>query len=184
MYRKCTTEISAQHQKQVEETLLELMQKFSYEDITVTQLCTEAGITRRVFYHLFNNKTDALCALIDHTILDSESYRPEVPDQVLRFFLYWRAQERLMDALQKNRMNNLLIERMVEIILSEDYDIRHWLNTNNTDTGMDILIFNLCGIMGITYNWYLSGYARSPQEMAALAVKLVSASPANKLPSP
>lgn len=93
MYRKCSTEVSAQNQRKVTASLLKLMQETPYEDITVSSLCQCAGITRRIFYHLFSNKTDALYALIDNVILGIEGYRLDVPDETLRFFLYWREQE-------------------------------------------------------------------------------------------
>ena len=87
MYRKCATEVSVRNQHSVTAGLLELMQKIPYEDITVTQICQSAGVTRRTFYHLFSNKTDALHALIDQTILGAEGYRPDIADETLRFCL-------------------------------------------------------------------------------------------------
>lgn len=176
MYRKCTTEISVRHQKQVEQALLALMVEMPYENISVTRLCQAANVSRRVFYHLFNNKTDALCAMIDHTILAAESYHPEIPDQALRYFRYWKEQHALLDTLLENQLTGLFLERMIGIALDEDYDVRHWLRTESTRNGREILIFNLCGIMGLTYNWYLSGYEKSPEEMAALMVQLMPAS--------
>lgn len=173
MYRKCVTEISVQHQKQVEEALLALMQRTPYEDISVTALCQAAKVSRRVFYHLFNNKTDALYALIDHSILAAEGYRTDIPDQALRFFRYWKEHESLLTALTENSLTNLLLERMVNVIVNEDYDIRHWLRTDAAKNGNEILIFILCGAMGMTYNWYCSGYEKSPEEMAALLVQLM-----------
>lgn len=183
MYRKCITEVSVQHQKQVEQSLLELMKKMPYEDISVTRLCQAAGVSRRVFYHLFNSKADALHALIDHMILESESYHPEIPDQALRFFRYWKEQHALLDALLENQLTNLFQERMVNIILNEDYDVRHWLRTESGKNGRDILIFNLCGIMGMTYNWYISGYEKSPEEMAALLTQLLQTPETAKYPN-
>ena len=173
MYRKCTTEVSVRHQKQVEESLLELMHRMPYEEITVTALCDAAGVTRRVFYHLFSNKTDALHALIDHTILGSESYRTDVTDEALRFFLYWRKEKPLFDALHSNDLSGLLLERMVNIVLSENYDVRYWLKDYDWDTGTDSIIFNLCGIMGLTYSWYHTGYRKTPEEMALRLSQLV-----------
>lgn len=173
MYRKCATEISVQHQKQVEQSLLELMQKMPYEDISVTQLCQTANISRRVFYHLFNNKTDALHAMIDHMILDAESYQQENPDQALRFFRYWKEQHTLLDALLANQLTSLFLERMIWIVMNEDYDVRHWLRSDRTKYGQEILVFILSGIMGMVYNWYLSGYEKSPEEMALLLTQLL-----------
>ena len=173
MYRKCVTEISVLHQKQVAESLLELMGRMPYADITVTQLCQTAGITRRVFYHLFDSKTDALYALVDHTILGAVSCHADVSDPTVRFFLYWKDQRPLFDALHRNQMANLLWERMIETALREDYDLRYWLKDYDWNTGTDILIFNISGIMGLTYSWYYSVYQKDPEEMARLLVQLV-----------
>ena len=174
MYRKCATEVSAQHQKQVTQVLLELMQKVPYEDITVTQLCEAAGITRRIFYHLFNNKTGALYALIDHVILDMESYLPDLSRQTLRAFLYWKEQKPLLDALRDNQMNGLLLERMIECVMNEGFDIRYWLKTRGWKNVKDIVVFSLTGFMGLTYRWYYSDFRESPEEMAALLEQIMT----------
>lgn len=177
MYRKCATEISARHQQQVTEGLLELMQKTPYESITVTQLCQVSGVSRRVFYHLFSSKTDALHALIDHAILDSESHAPEIADQLVRFFRYWKGQGRLLDALLRNQLTGLFLERLIWIAANEDYDVRHWLRRESPQYGQHILVFTLSGILGLTFDWYLGGCRESPEEMAALLVRLLSGSP-------
>ena len=174
MYRKCATEISALHQKQVEEALLELMQKMPLGEITVTQLCQTAGVPRRIFYHLFSNKTGALHALIDHRILALEGCYPEISDDALRYFLYWKDQKGLLDALWSNNLMGLLLERMVTIVLDEDYDLQYWLRKNGWSREKDVLIFQLSGIMGLTCSWYYSGYAQSPQEMAALVNRIMT----------
>lgn len=175
MYRKCTTEISVRHQKQVTESLLELMGKMPYEDITVTQLCQTAGVTRRIFYHLFSNKTGALHALVDHKILDIQSYGKEIPDEMCRFFCYWKAQKAFLDALAENGMSGLLLERMINNVLTEDYDVRYWLHRHGwSEDSMEVIIFGLSGLMGLVYSWYYSGYRKSPEEMAALMEKMTS----------
>ena len=174
MYRKCATDISVLHQKQITQALLELMQKMPYENITVTALCEAAHLSRRVFYHLFTNKTDALYALIDHTILDMESYLPDLSRPVLRSFLYWKEQKNLLDALRDNRMNGLLLERMIENVMSEGYDVRYWLNARFGENETDVVVFYLTGFMGLCYRWYYSGFRESPEEMAALLEKLLT----------
>lgn len=174
MYRKCVTEASVQHQKQIEESLLQLMGKLPYDEITVTQLCQAAGVTRRVFYHLFSNKTGALYALIDHSILNIDSYRRDIPSDALRFFCYWKDQEALLDALSENGISGLLLERMIESVMNEDYDVRYWLKARGWENETDILIFYLTGFMGLVHRWYYSGFRESPEEMAALMEKLLT----------
>lgn len=174
MYRKCVTEVSARHQKQVEESLLEMMQKTPYEDITVTQLCQAAGVSRRVFYHLFNSKQDALYAMLDHSILDSEFWRPEIPDPTQWFFLYWKAHRHLLDALRVNQMTGLLAERMMACILNESYDLRYWLRANGWNDETDVMIFHLSGAMGLVFRWYYSDFRESPEEMALLLRRILT----------
>lgn len=174
MYRKCATEISVRHQKQVTESLLELMRKMPYEDISVTQLCQAAGVTRRIFYHLFSNKTGALYALIDHKILDIESYGREMPKESLRFFCYWREQKAFLDALGENEMSGLLLERMINSVLTEDYDVLYLLRRNGwTEYSQEVIVFFLSGLMGLVYSWYYSGYQKSPEEMSALVDQMI-----------
>lgn len=174
MYRKCATEISAQNQKQVTESLLALMRKMPYEDITVTQLCQNAGVSRRVFYHLFSNKLGALHALVDHKILDIESYRNELPDDTLRFFLYWKDQKDFLDALSENGLTGLLLERMISKVLEEDYDILYLLRRNGwADNSQEVIIFGLSGLVGLVYSWYFSGFRQDTEELAVLVDKLL-----------
>lgn len=174
MYRKCVTEISVQHQKQVCDALLELMQKQPYEAITVTALCQTAGISRRVFYHLFPGKADALLALIDHAILASGNYDTGSGDEALRFFRYWKEQRHLLDVLQANQLTGLLLERMIESVIHEDYDLRNWLKRNGWDKEQDVIVFHLSGILGLVYRWYFSGFRETPEEMAMLLQKIMT----------
>ena len=92
-YRTCVTEKSAVQQKQITESLLLLMQSKPFSEITVTQLCQHANISRRTFYYLFSNLTGALYALIDRK------------------------------SLEKNGMSGLLLERMILRVLQEDHDV-------------------------------------------------------------
>lgn len=174
MYRKCATEISVQHQRQVAQSLLELLGKMPYEDITVTQLCRTAGVTRRIFYHLFSNKTGALQALVDHKILDIESYCPEITNDALRFFRYWKEQKPFLDALWENGMSGMLQERMINSVLTEDYDVLYWLQHHGWNkNSKEVIIFGLSGLMGLLYSWYYSGFQKEPEELAALVEQLL-----------
>ena len=173
MYRKCTTEISVRHQRQVTAALLELMGKMPYEAITVTQLCQSAGISRRIFYHLFTNKTGALYALVDYAILDSAHHGSEISDDLERFFWYWKEQKPLMDALKESGYPGLLLERMIISVLAEDYDLRYWLEKQGWGkNSKQVIVFGLSGLMGLVYSWYAGGYRQEPRELAAIVEQL------------
>ena len=151
-----------------------MMLKIPYEEITVTQVCEEAGISRRIFYHLFGNKRDVLYGLIDHRILDMEGYRTDLSDQALRFFLFWQDQKKLLDALRKNQLWSVLLEQMLGSILQEGYDVWRWLQAEDLENRQDILVFNLSGIMGLVFRWHDSGFEKSPEQMAVLIGNLMN----------
>ena len=175
MYRKCVTDISVQHQHQVTEALMELMKKIPFEDISVTALCQSANISRRVFYHLFSNKTGALHALVDHRILDIEISRPELSGDALRFFLYWQDQREFLDVLAANGMSGLLLERMILAVLNENHELLYMLQHKGWGNyRKEIIIYSLSGLMGLVYSWYAEGYQKSPEEMAALLEQMMS----------
>ncbi len=44
----------------ITEALLMLMKKKAYKDITITEICTKAGVTRMSFYRNFESKEDIL----------------------------------------------------------------------------------------------------------------------------
>ena len=173
MYRKCATEHSVRKQRMLENTLLELMLKMPYEDISVTRICQEAEVSRRIFYHLFGSKQGALLGLIDHRIMDLEGFRTELPDQALRFFLFWRSQSKLLDALRKNHLEAVLMERMMGNLLQEGYDVWRWLQAEDPENRQEILVFNLCGIMGLVFKWHASGYQKEAEQMAVLIAELM-----------
>lgn len=174
MYRKCATEISAQHQKQITDALLQLLQKIPFEEITVTQLCQAAGVSRRIFYHLFSSKTGALHALVDQRLLAMGEPVPGVQDVVLAFFLYWKDQGAFLDAMCANGFVGLLPERMIENMLREEYDLIYWLRQRGWSREREVLIFSISGSMGLVYDWYHTGFEKSPEEMAQLLRKLIT----------
>ena len=174
MYRKCATERSTQNQRTLENAFLTLMEKLPYDQITITQICEEAGISRRVFYHLFGNKQDALYGLIDHRIMDIESFRTDISNMALRFFLYWKEQKPLLDAIRENNLWSILLERMIGSILLEDYDVWRWLQAEDPENRQDILVFNISGCMALVFSWHDSGYQKSPEQMVALIAELMN----------
>ena len=173
MYQKCATEQSARNQRALENAFLSLLGKKNFEQITVTQICEEAGISRRIFYHLFGSKQDALYGLIDHRILDIESFRTDISNMALRFFLHWKEQKPLLDAMRAHNLWSILLERMIISILQEDYDVWHWLRVDDPENREDTLVFNISGIMALVFRWHDTGFQKSPEEMVALLAELM-----------
>lgn len=172
LYRKCITEKTAIQQKQITESLLQLMQIKPFSEITVTQLCQHAGVSRRTFYYLFTNISGALYALIDRKILEVEICER---NGIVQFFKYWKEQKVLLDTLEKNAMSGLLLERMITRVLREDYDVYNWLQNHGwKNNSRDLIVFGFTGLMGLVFSWYYSGYDRKPEEMASFVENMMA----------
>lgn len=117
MYKLCITEKSAKNQFVLEQAFLRLALQYNYDDISISDICREAGLSRKVYYRLFENKNDVLYALIDHALGGFEAYEPE-KEPLYRFFTYWKGQKPLLDALDRSQCNALLMDRVVRFVLT------------------------------------------------------------------
>ena len=175
MYKHCTTEKGSYQQKRFEQTLLRMMQHIPYDEISVRKLCEEAGISRKTFYRLFTDKESVLCALIDQTYTDFDTF--DVPEtdivsdifkDLQLFFLYWKQQKPLLDALHISHKTGLLIERSLEHILRNDFCTIHRLGADHSQYRREMIMFHIGGIMTLILDWHQTGYARSIPELAEI----------------
>jgi AcrR family transcriptional regulator len=128
MYKICQTEQSTHRQRKLEQGLLQLMLHKNYEDISVSDLCEYMNVPRKSFYRYFSGKDGALYSLIDHTLADF--YQMPVPEKKTRgnavgdldlFFTYWYNNKLFLDALQRNSLSGILVERINSFALREGF---------------------------------------------------------------
>lgn len=176
MYRQCTTEKSSLQQRKFTQCMLEAMLKYDYDEISISSLCRDAGLSRKTFYRLFDNKSDVILAMVDQSFLDSQRYvpGPEIkPGGLHHFFAFWKEQKRLLDALNSHNCTSLLMERAGAFILREDNDLVHVLGAD-LENGKEILLFNLSAIFSLVISWYAGGYQKSVDEMSELLMELLT----------
>ena len=184
MYKRCTTEKGSYQQKRFEQTLLFMMQRIPYDEISVRKLCEETGISRKTFYRLFTDKESVLCALIDQTYTDFDKFDvsdsdlvPDISRELQVFFLYWKQQQPLLDVLYASHKTGLLIERSLEHILRDDFSTIHRLGADQTENGREIILFHIGGIMTLVLDWYRSGYSKSIPELTEILHSLLTHPP-------
>lgn len=112
MYKKVTNPIAIQSQKHICETMLELLGKMPFDDITITLLCQEAHLVRKTFYRNFETKEDVLICMLDYHVLE---YIDELKDHlncteayVTHFLNFWYDKYSYLKILQENALFYLL----------------------------------------------------------------------------
>ena len=178
MYKQCKTAQSAARQRQLEEGLLQIMGTRRYEEITVSELCQKLNIPRKSFYRYFDSKDGALWALIDHTLQDYKTYDPDrgraSRKELHRFFVFWRHQKKLLDALLRSGLSGVLIERTVGYALRSGILPERFLPQDSPETQKQITVFSVCGLMSMVLTWHRGGYAQTTAAMASVAARLLS----------
>lgn len=181
MYKLCKTEQSAQRQRQLEEGLLRMMSTTVYEEITVSDLCQFLQVPRKSFYRYFASKDGALHALIDHTLMQYESfnavYQPGEKRTFLReltqFFQFWVEKKELLDALARSHMSGILVERsMAHATAMNGMPVR-FLPDDSPEVRRHVILFCVSGLMSMILTWHHEGYPQSAEQMAAIAVRLI-----------
>jgi len=179
MYKLCKTEQSAARLKELEQKLVELMNLRRYEEISVSDFCTHAGIPRKAFYRYFSSKDGALYALLDHTMLEYEFFRgpqslgglQDMQQELESFFRFWQNQKLLLDALENSGLSGILMERAISNVGDS---VRHIHTNENPKIRDHVVQFAVCGLMIMMVNWHHNGYQESVQEMTRIALRLVS----------
>lgn len=160
MYKICKTEKSIERQKLFQTTLLSMMEKQKFQDITVTSLSKEMGIPRKTFYRYFEVLEDVLFATIDDAITRSFLYL-EVKADIEGFFSYWKKNKYLLDMLEKNGLSPLLINRIYEKF-NAGISKEGVSNKNLKYSGY------IAAIMTMLVSWHHTGMRQSPKEMNIL----------------
>jgi len=183
MYRSCNTEESVRRQRQIENCLLELMLTVPYHQITVGDICEKAELSRKSFYRYFSSREGCLHGLIDHCLLEShQAYHSEpvtAEDQVTVLeciFSYWKRNHSFLEALCRNQLTNQLLERSMLRVTQENLEFRNFLNADNQDDAYEQALFIISGITGLIIHWHLSGYRKTPAQMAILTNRLLTKS--------
>ena len=181
MYKLCKTEQSAARQRRMELELLEAMGRCHYDEITVSDLCQQMGVSRKSFYRYFSGKDGALHALIDHTLneYDQKSSWILFEDHSIRMelealFRFWKEQKKLMDALRRSGLSSILIERAIRNGLDVSGRNPDRAGEYLLTAGEHAAIFASCGLMSMIVQWHHSGYALSVAQMASIAAGILT----------
>lgn len=181
MYKLCKTEQSAARQRQLEQGLLTAMQTLRYEDINISELCQRLGIPRKSFYRYFSGKEGALHALIDHTLMEYESFsavhrteKRTLQNELERFFRFWMVHKKFLDALQHSGMSGVLVERSMHHAVTEAFLPGRFLQHEARAVQKHVVSFSVCGLMTMMVQWHHNGYPESAADLALVAARLLT----------
>ena len=179
MYKLCKSEQSAARQRQLEKGLLDAMLLNRYENINVSDLCQQLDIPRKSFYRYFSGKDGALHALIDHTLMEYESFsfgqgKRTLQGDLEHYFRFWQKHKTLLDALERSAISGVLIQRAISHSVSESVFPARFLPGETRAMQQHVVAFSVCGLMTMMLQWHHGGYREDIKEMALVAERLLT----------
>ena len=181
MYKQCRTEQSAARQRELLAGLQDAMNQQHYDEITVSGLCEYMQIPRKSFYRYFSSKEGALHALIDYSLLDSDSFREKwlkgsvaVQEELEQLFAYWYQKKHLLDALANSGLSGVLVQRAIGHAVEETSRDKTLTNQDQQNAQKYSTLYAVSGIMSLVIQWHHDGYPQTPKQMAKIAHGLVT----------
>lgn len=182
MYKLCKTEQSAKRQREIEMSLLDLMSKKSYSEISITELCENLGMPRKTFYRYFDSKEDTLYALIEHTMNEYQFYftdsniggKRTLSGEIGNYYKFWICHKPLLDALFKNNMLEKIVEVSIKFPVNDMVNIQKFLPDDTDWAREKIFRFAICGLCFQMIDWYRDGFKVSIEDMSKLSCRMLS----------
>lgn len=155
------------------DALLTLMEEIPYEQISISDICKKAGISRMTFYHYFYTKADAVNDYI-YEIFEAYSRQVSDPvsiqllfeyDHILKAILFFDQYAAFVLTLCKTGQYRLLVEavntyfmeRVMPVYTGSVYD----------------LFFYSGAMLNIFIKWEENGKKESPEELAGIIKGLI-----------
>lgn len=172
-------EQNLQKKKEIENGLLELMQRVPFQQITVTDLARHMGMSRKSFYHYFSNREACLESLMDrmiqeaalHVATTSRGFSIAPADFVINLE-YWRMQQPFLNAVAQNQLHDVFLERHIRFV-KDNRVLYSLLTLPDAEFDEDVLHFYASGHLSILMRWLHRDFTPPAEEMACKYLRLL-----------
>jgi len=160
----------------IRQTLIFLMSKKKYDDITVKDICEKANLSRMTFYRNYSSKDDIFKEYTDERFQDF--YFIISKDDVLnldtfsiQLFEYLKKYQTQIEILRTANKEFMLLNqfRNYSSYLLAKFKLESKYNRVNKD----LVLFLAGGLYSLLLSWLENKMKQSPQEMADLFVSLI-----------
>lgn len=173
---------------QVQYTLIQLTQSLFYylqykplHDITVTQICERAGLTRRTFYRNCDEKEDLIlyaCDRLLEQLLANVDYTSQNSQAMyLYFFRFWYEHRVFLRCIYQCALYDLFTERFMSVCNQytrfplQDKALRDHPNPEKARRFNNS--FLLGGMVSMLYTWAEENFKSSPENLVYSILFLV-----------
>jgi len=169
--------------KEITDTLLQLMNTYSYNDITVKQIILESQIARKTFYRNFLSKDDVLNAYIDSIMQQYIYSLQQLPNCQLSnildlIFKFCFQNQGLLFQLRDNHLMHLLLHKwnifipmMHDQIVNPDHPMFQAFSAEQIDY---MIAFNVGAIWNVIMKWIENDMKDTPDMIKTTLLKYLA----------
>ncbi|GKX67281.1 TetR/AcrR family transcriptional regulator [Inconstantimicrobium mannanitabidum] len=174
--------IALQSKRWIMESLIELMNKKTFQEITISELTAHADLGRRTFYRNFTSKEDVLefyfQNLIQELIDYLSIYENLTPKICLhQIFTLCNDNKTFLTGLNRSKMLGFLLDQwnsslptIHEMMIDK---IPNFPNQYNEVALAYTLAFNTGGVWNVVSKWISSDMEQTPEEMTTIVMDLI-----------
>ena len=176
------TQAAQKRRSQLEEALLALMRTRGYAQTTVTDICREADIPRRTFYHYFDCKEAVLRAVVEsmlnecflEVILEFDRGYEAMKESLVRNFRYWQGEAReKLELLLDNGLSGEMMQCALRWLESEHLGLPQRPGVSEKELEI-ITMVGCSGFFTLLMYWRRNEYRETPEKMADFAIRALS----------
>jgi AcrR family transcriptional regulator len=157
--------------------LFSLIAEKHYSDITISEVCLRAGLTRKTFYRDFDSLDDvvdfAVYARMKDYIRNPDPASFE--DYALQFFQFCAKRKKVLTLFEQQGIAYLLARSFTNYLPESTYlkalAVQAGFNSENRDFFWRSFVQQECAFLEV---WVQHGCKESPEELVALNIQLLS----------
>jgi AcrR family transcriptional regulator len=181
--REQESPIAKRSKKWLAESLLLLLRKKTYNELTIGEIAEKAGLSRRTFYRQFPSKDAVLSAALSEVFDEYTNRLSAEKDLSMKtiaraFFDFWSDRLTLLRSLDRSGLLPFLLEAMNNTLPL----IYARVNKNPNEYGdaddrRYILAFGCGGFWNMLIFWMHEGTTRRPDDLADIFERAIAAMP-------
>lgn len=176
---KGTNPSAKRSQEWIANSLVSLMQKKPFEQITVKEIMESSELARQTFYQVFDSKEEVLEYYMDSLFVEylkrceTESV-DNLCDAGKVFFQFFHENESFVEALAQDQKVCILQKKCYEYLHNEQFMKFNHSSIRNPEEKSFASAFVTAGLIGVLVIWIKSGKTVSTDELADLVCRITN----------
>lgn len=156
--------------------LMQLMEKDNFDDITVTEITTRAGVSRMAYYRNYKDKKEILLAYLDELFENYWSHIYNKPKDDFQsaclYFNYFRENKNFLTNLINTGLTQLILDRHDLYLKTILKDLYSHISLESIEEKY-VIAFLSGGLFKILIDWTENGMNESNESMAKIVCNLM-----------